>query len=104
LANSDFFKSELFLITLLVPFTLWFIWHTIRYYRSEKKKLKRLHRFAKEGDLGSQRELAEYYRKGKMVKKSCTNAAFWYQKAAIYGDEEAKGFLQNYFENRQKRC
>jgi TPR repeat protein len=38
-----------------------------------------------------------------MVKKNCQKAAFWYQKAAFSGDEEAKGSLQKFLENRQNK-
>ncbi len=95
---------EVFLLGLLALFTLWFIRSTINYYYGQKRKLKHMHRFAKEGDLDAQRQLAKRYRKGDMVKKSCDQAAFWYQKAAFSGDEEAKGFLRQFFESHKKKC
>ena len=43
-----------------------------------------------------------------MVKKNCQKAAFWYQKAAFSGNEEAKGALQKFLENsknkKKKKC
>jgi len=96
--------GEVVILGIVALFTLWFIRNTINYYYAEKRKLKYMHRFAKEGDVEAQRHLATRYRKGDMVKKSCDKAAFWYQKAAFSGDEEAKGFLQKFFESRKKRC
>jgi TPR repeat protein len=96
--------GEVVLFALLALFTLWFVRNTVNYYYGEKRKFKHMQRFAREGDVEAQRYLAEKYHKGDMVKKSCAQAAFWYQKAAFSGDEEAKGFLQRFFENRQKRC
>jgi len=96
--------GEVIIFGLLALFTLWFIRNTINYYYGEKRKLKHMHRFAKEGDVEAQRHLAKRYRKGDMVRKSCDQAAFWYQKAAFSGDEEAKGFLQKFFESHKKKC
>jgi TPR repeat protein len=39
-----------------------------------------------------------------MVKKDCKRAAFWYQKVAFHGDEEAKGFLKQFHESHKKKC
>ncbi len=97
-------EREVILLGVLALFTLWFIRNTINYYYGEKRKLKHMHRFAREGDLEAQRHLAKRYRKGDMVKKSCEQAAFWYQKAAFAGDEEAKGFLQKFVEGHRKKC
>jgi len=97
-------EGEVILLGLLSLFTLWFIRHTINYYHGEKRKFKHMQRFAREGDVDAQRYLAKKYSKGDMVKKSCDQAAFWYQKAAFSGDEEAKGFLQKFFENHKKKC
>jgi len=96
--------GEILVFGVLALFTLWFIRNTINYYYGEKRRLKHMHRFAKEGDLEAQRHLARRYRKGEMVKKSCDQAAFWYQQVAFSGDEEAKGFLQRFFEAHQKKC
>jgi len=96
--------GEVILLGLLALFTLWFVRNTINYYYGEKRKLRHMHRFAKEGDVDAQQYLAKKYRKGDMVKKSCERAAFWYQKAAFSGDETAKGFLEKYHENHQKKC
>jgi TPR repeat protein len=97
-------EGEVVLFGILALFTLWFIRNTINYYYGEKRKLKHMHRFAKEGDVEAQQYLARKYRKGEMVKKSCDTAAFWYQKAAFSGDEEAKGFLEKYHESHKKKC
>ena len=85
---------ELYLIAGLVVFTLWFIFNTKKFYFGEKRKLKNLHHFAKEGDVEAQQELARHYDK----------AAFWYQKAALSGDEKAKGYLQKFLDNRKTKC
>jgi len=95
---------EIYIFGILALFTLWFIRNTINYYRGEKRKLKHMHRFAKEGDVEAQRHLAKRYKKGDMVKKSCQQAAFWYQKAAFSGDEDAKGFLEKYMESKRNKC
>jgi len=95
---------EIYVFGGLALFTIWFIRNTINYYYGEKRKLKHMHRFAKEGDVEAQRHLAKRYKKGDMVKKSCQQAAFWYQKAAFSGDENAKGFLEKYMENKRKKC
>ena len=94
---------ELYLIVFLILFTLWFIFNTKEFYHSEKRKIKNLHRFAREGEAEAQYDLARRYQKGKQVKKDCQSAAFWYQKAAFSGDEKAKGYLEKFFEKyRQK--
>ncbi len=95
---------EIYIFGALALFTIWFIRNTINYYYGEKRKLRHMHRFAKEGDVEAQRYLAKRYKKGDMVKKSCQQAAFWYQKAAFSGDEDAKGFLEKYMENKRKKC
>ena len=93
---------ELYLIVFLILFTLWFMLNTVKYYKGEKRKVKHLHRFAKEGESLSQYELAKRYAKGKAVKKSCQNAAFWYQKAAYAGNDEAGSILGKML--KRKRC
>jgi len=99
---KDIENIELYLIVFLVCFIIWFIGNTIKYYRGEKRKIKHLHRFAKEDDYDAQYLLAQRYRKGMMVKRSCQNAAFWYQKAAHAGNKDAEGFLAKIL--RKKRC
>jgi TPR repeat protein len=94
---------ELYLIVALLLFTIWFIFNTVKFYRGEKRKLKQLHRFAKEGEAQAQGKLAKHYHKGNMVKKNCRTAAFWYQKAAFAGDEEAKGHLETFFDKHTKK-
>ena len=80
---NDIENIELYIILVLFVFTVWFIFNTIKYYKGEKRKVKHLHRFAKEGEIEAQHSLADRYRKGYSVKKSCRKAEFWYQKAAF---------------------
>jgi TPR repeat protein len=103
------FKSddiELYAIVLLMIFLWWFIKNTIKFYHGEKKRVKHLHRFAKDGEVESQVELGEHYQKGKVVKKSCDRAAYWYNRAALSGDDEAKGYLEKFMQKRKgkKKC
>lgn len=95
---------ELYIIAGLVVFLLWFIFNTKKFYYGEKRKVKNLHRFAKEGEVEAQQDLAQHYQKGEMVKQNCDQAAFWYQKAAFSGDEKAKGHLQKFIEKRKDKC
>jgi len=93
---------ELYAIICLVIFLLWFIRNTIKFYYNEKKRVRRLHRFAKDGEIDSQVELGKHYQKGKVVKKSCDRAAYWYNRAALSGDEKAKGYLEKFLEKKRK--
>jgi TPR repeat protein len=93
---------ELYVIFGLSIFIIWFVLNTVKYYKGEKRKVKHLHRFAKEGEAEAQHHLAKRYQKGYAVKKSCQKAAFWYQKAAFSGDENAKTFLEKILD--KKRC
>lgn len=93
---------EIYITFGLFIFIVWLMLNTIKYYKSEKRKVKNLHRFAKEGEAEAQWHLAKRYQKGYAVKKSCQKAAFWYQKAAFSGDENAKSFLEKILE--KKRC
>jgi TPR repeat protein len=77
--------------------------NTIKFYKSEKRKVKHLHRFAKEGELEAQNKLAKRYEKGDMVKKDCDRAAFWYQNAAFNGDKIARGRLRTFLNKRKKK-
>lgn len=99
---SDLQNIELYLIMGLCIFTIWFILNTVKYYKGEKRKVKQLHRFAKEGEVEAQHSLAHRYRKGHAVKKSCKKAAFWYQKAAFSGDDDARTLLDKI--RKKKRC
>jgi len=94
---------ELYIIVFLVMFIVWFIFNTKKFYHGEKRKIKNLHRFAKQGEVEAQHDLAVRYQKGKMLKKSCDNAAYWYRKAALSGDEKAKGHLQIFLDKRKKQ-
>ncbi len=82
-------------------FTVWFIVDTIRYYFGAKRRLRQMHRFAKEGEVDSQYQLAKHYQKGSIVKKSCQNAAFWYQKAAFAGNAKAKAYREAFLAKYQ---
>ena len=93
---------ELYLLAFLVIFTLWFMMNTMKYYKGEKRKVKHLHRFAKEGEEASQYKLAQRFQKGNMVKRSCNNAAYWYQRAAFLGNDNAKTKIDKMLKN--KRC
>ena len=98
---------ELYLIALLVVVIVWLIFNTIKFYRGEKRKVKNLHRYATKGESEAQKRLAKHYHKGNMVKKDCQRAAFWYQKAAFSGDENAKGYLEKFFDKNKsmnKKC
>lgn len=74
---------ELYLIVILILVLLGLILNTIKYYRGEKRKLKNLHHFAKEGEVEAQENLAKHYEKGKMLKKNTQKAAFWQQRATF---------------------
>jgi len=94
---------ELYIIGLLIVAIIWISVNTVKYYRGEKRKVKHLHRFAKEGEVEAQSKLAKRYHKGNMVKKDCQKAAFWYQKAAFKGDKEAKEHLEKFFIDSKKQ-
>jgi TPR repeat protein len=96
---------ELYVIIFLFIFLIWFIRNTIKFYHGEKRRVKNLHKFAKDGEVESQVELGKHYQKGKVVKKSCNRAAYWYNRAALSGDEEAKGYLEDFIKNKRgKKC
>ena len=95
---------ELYLIVLLIIFIIWLSLDTKKFYYGEKRKIKNLHRFAREGETKAQNELAKRYQKGEQVKKDCQNAAFWYQKAAFSGDEDAKGYLEKFLDKHNRKC
>ena len=102
----EFFKNienmELYFIPVLIVFILWFMRNTVKYYKGEKRKIKHLHRFAKEGERESQYKLAQRFQKGNMVKRSSNNAAYWYQRAAFSGNVDAKKKIDKMLKN--KRC
>ena len=93
---------ELYVIIILFLFTLWFIRNTIKYYKGEKRKVKHLHRFAKEGESLSQYELAKRYAKGQAIRKNCQSAAFWSQKSLFSGNEDARPLFEKIMKKR--RC
>lgn len=94
---------ELYAIAALAILIVCLIFNTMSYYKGEKRKVKHLHRFAKEGESEAQYHLARRYQKGEMVKQSCHKAAFWYQKAAFSGDEDAKGHLERFFKQYKNK-
>jgi len=104
----DFYSNdmELYAIVLIFILLLWFIKNTIKFYHGEKKRVKNLHKFAKNGEVYSQIELGKHYQKGKVVKKSCDRAAYWYNRAALNGHKEAQGYLKKFMENKRgkKKC
>lgn len=91
---------ELYITLIVAMITLWFIANTIKFYKGEKRKVKHLHRFAREGESDSQHELAKRYAKGDMVKKSCQNAASLSQKAAFSGNKDAQELLEKILKNK----
>ena len=95
-------EFELYLIVGVTILTIWLIFNTITFHKGEKRKVKHLHRFAKEGEAEAQHALARRYQKGYAVKKNCRKAAFWYQKAAFSGQDDAKIFLEKI--RKKKRC
>lgn len=99
---QDIEDIELYFILILIVFILWFIRNTVKFYKGEKRKIKHLHRFAKEGEEESQYKLAQRFQKGDMVKRSCNDAAYWYQRAAFSGNEDAKKKINKILKN--KRC
>jgi len=92
---------ELYIIGVLIIFILWLIINTIKYYRGEKRKIKHLHRFAKEGETLAQYHLAQRYYKGNMMKKNKRNAAFWSQKASFSGDKKAQALFDEIVEKKK---
>lgn len=90
---------EFYVLIGLALFTVWFIIDTVRYYYGQKRQIKHLHRFAREGESDAQVALAKRYQKGNMVRKSCQNAIFWYQKAAFSGDERGRSYFKKFLEN-----
>ncbi len=67
----EYFENiELYLIIVLIVFILWLMRNTVKYYKGEKRKIKHLHRFAKEGEEDSQYKLAQRFQKGNMVKRT----------------------------------
>ena len=91
---------EFYSTLVLSVFTLVFIYHTYRYYKAGKTRVKKMHRYAKEGDTYAQELLGDEYRKGEFVKKDCKKSLFWYTKAALSGSEKAESFLKTYRRNR----
>ena len=94
---------ELYLILFLTLFTVWFIVNTVKYYKGEKRKVKHLHRFAREGESLSQYELAKRYAKGMAVRKSLQNAAYLSQKSAFSGNENAQKLLDTILKNKHNK-
>jgi TPR repeat protein len=93
---------ELYIIGALIIFILWLIVNTIKHYKGEKRKIKHLHRFAKEGETLAQYHLAQRYNKGNMMKKNKRNAAFWSQKASFSGDKKAQALLDEILKKKKR--
>jgi len=91
---------ELYLIVILIVVLLGIILNTIKYYRGEKRKVKNLHRFAKDGEVDAQHHLAEHYEKGNVVKKDTQKAAFWRQIASFSENRKVKDTLLYDLENK----
>jgi len=86
---------ELYLIVIFIVVLIGLLLNTFTYYKGEKRKVKNLHRFAKEGEKDAQYHLAKHYEKGKMVKKDTQKAAFWYQKASFSEEKLVKDTLSD---------
>lgn len=98
---------ELYIILLLIIIIIWFVNNTVKFYIGQKRKVKNLHRFAREGEIDAQHDLARHYHKGEIVKRDYQKAAFWYQKAAFKGDEKSKQYLDMFLHNsiiKKKKC
>lgn len=78
-------EFELYAISVLFLFTLWFIVNTILYYRAEKRRLKQLRHFNNRREVFSQTTIGKYYDKGHIVKRNYCNAVFWSKKVAFAG-------------------
>jgi len=90
---------QLYLIVILIVVIVFFVIDAVKYYKSQKRKIKNLHRFAKNGEKEAQRKLAKYYENGdNMVMKNKNKAAYWYQNAAFLGDKLAKKELKKYLD------
>ena len=94
---------EFYALIGLFLFTVWFIADTVRYYRGQKRQIRHLYRFAREGEPDAQITLAQRYQKGNMVRKSCQNALFWYQKAAFTDDERGKSYFKKFLDSYGRR-
>jgi TPR repeat protein len=97
-------EYEVYLTGILFVVTIWLVIHTYRYYKAKKRMFRHMKRFAKEGDVDAELYVADEYRKGDVIKKSCEQALFWYHKAALEGDERAKKYLEDYNKNKKKGC
>ena len=95
---------ELGIITVLAVVTVWLAIDTVRYVRGKRRLIRKMKRFANEGDGDASLFVAEEYRKGDVVKKRCDHALFWYSKSAACGNEKAQEYLKNYRNASQKRC
>jgi TPR repeat protein len=97
-------NAELYLTAVVFVVTIGMIIHTVRYFKGKRRLLKHMKRFAKEGDGDAGLFVADEYRKGDVVKKNCDGARFWYHKAALDGNEEAKKRLSSFDDKSKKRC
>ena len=93
---------ELYLTLIIALVIVYLIINTILYYKCEKRKIKHLHRFAKNGEVDAQRELAKRYYFGDFLPKNKQLSAFWCQKALFSGDETAKDFLDKILNSKKE--
>ena len=80
---NDIENIELYLIASLFVFTVWFILNTFKFYKGEKRKVKHLHRFAKEGEAEAQHHLAKRYQKGICRKKKLSKGSLLVSKGCL---------------------
>ena len=81
---------EIYILLILFFFTIWYIVDTFHYAKGEKRKVKNLHRFAKEGEKDAQKDLAKCYEKGYVVKQNSRIAAYWRQLASFDDKHQSK--------------
>jgi TPR repeat protein len=96
-------KLELYLIVIIIVILIALVLNTIKYYKGEKRKVKNLHRFAKDGERDAQKDLAKHYEEGYIVKKDTKKAAFWHLKASITEKQISKAPLSNLSREHTKK-
>ena len=82
---NDMENIELYIILALFIFTIWFILNTVKYYKGEKRKVKHLHRFAKEGEVEAQHHLAKRYQKGICSKEKLSKGSILVPESCLFG-------------------
>jgi hypothetical protein len=86
---------ELYLIVIIILLLVGLIINTFTYHKGKKRKIKNLHRFANDGEIEAQEDLAKHYEKGDMVKKDKDKADFWHQRASFTSDKIARETRSN---------